>query len=80
MSALAVESRDHSLGGKEMIWLIPYSPADSPDGFRVYLPQLVTPGDVSDEETQTLAEALWKGMESHQKGFEVIDAHFDNSL
>lgn len=59
--------------------ILPYRHANAPDGFAVYRPK-IDRDDLNDADLRLIAEALWRGVDSHAQGSEVWTKHLDQSF
>jgi hypothetical protein len=76
--ALIVTIRDYTQGEGEITVAVPYRPARDPKGFAVYRPKFL--GFKGPEpDWQKVGEALWKGIDKHEKGAEVWNKRHDES-
>jgi hypothetical protein len=72
--ALIIEARDFG-SGQELVMAIPYRGSDTPEGFAVFRPKFIElPGDV-----QILGAAFFEGVDAHEQGAQVWNAHLDQS-
>jgi hypothetical protein len=79
IDALLVEARKYEPQALSFKMAIPYRHAQSPEGFAVHRPKfLELDGDES--QVTALAQALFDGIEQHEKGAEVWNAYLDESV
>ena len=76
--ALIVTVRDFTQEDAEVMLAVPYRPAYTPEGFAVHRPKFLDFTGI-EPDWQKLGDALWRGIEQHEKGAEVWSAHLDES-
>jgi hypothetical protein len=74
--AVMVEIVEYPSGKRASIAL-PYRHASHPDGFAVFRPKFL--GIPDPARSQLLGEALFRGVEKHEKGAAVWSSHLDES-
>jgi hypothetical protein len=76
--ALIATIRDFTNDDAEITMAIPYRPASHASGFAVHRPKFL---DFKGPEPdwKSVGEALWRGIESHEKGAAVWNQHLDES-
>lgn len=79
VDALRVDAR--LLGGTEVSLLVavPYRNAEHPGGFAVYRPRFLSFSGPADE-LEALGKAFFRGVEQHEQGARVWNAHSDQSI
>jgi hypothetical protein len=76
MDALIVTIRDYTSVEAEVTMAIPYRPAGDAKGFAVHRPKFLG-FKGAEPDWQKLGEALWVGVDKHEKGAEVWNKHLD---
>jgi hypothetical protein len=76
--ALFLEMRAYGPVPVSVMMAVPYRNVDSNEGFAVFRLKLLE-SSVGEGETDTLVEAFWRGVDGHEKGSEVWNAHLDQS-
>jgi hypothetical protein len=76
--ALLLEARCYGEGGGGFGMAIPYRNAEDPAGFAVYRPKFLSV-EGAEPDHDALAEAFFRGVDSHEEGAKVWNAHLDQS-
>jgi hypothetical protein len=77
--ALIVEIRTYGTDSTEARLAVPYQPATQSGRFTVFRPKLLELPNSLLSQTDKFLEAFWKGVDSHEQGSKVWDAHIDQS-
>lgn len=77
--ALIVRAVEHGLTPGSMELAVPYSPPTDTAPFTVYRLQIIEVTGFADQDYDTLAEAFFAGVDSHEEAAEVWNAHLDQS-
>jgi len=77
--ALFIEARIYVSDEASFTMAIPYRNAEHPDGFAVYRPKFLSVEGV-EPELDELANAFFRGVDQHEKGAAVWEAHLDQSI
>jgi hypothetical protein len=74
--ALLIEIRDYAKG-QHVTMAIPYLPGGQRSKFKVYRPKILSFPESADP--QDFIERFWAGVDSHEQGSKVWNAHLDQS-
>jgi len=77
--ALVVEARQYDAAQRSFQMIVPYRNAKAPGGFAVHRPKLVSVTGYADPPFDAIADAFFRGVDSHEKGAEVWSSHLDES-
>jgi hypothetical protein len=79
LDALIMEIREFGerLGALRIV--VPYQQAESPTGFAVHRPKFFD-ANAPNQDIAALAAAFFKGVERHEKGSAIWNAHIDESI
>ena len=72
--AIVIESQDY-VAGVTLTILVPYRPVDSPEGFGVLPAELFAHSGLNIERSREVLEPFFAGVDSHEKGGDVWNAH-----
>jgi len=77
--ALVLEARQYDAAPRSFQMIVPYRNAQATDGFAVHRPKLVSVTGYDDPPFDAIADAFFRGVDSHEKGAEVWSAYLDES-
>ena len=78
--SLIVSAMEYGASGLSMTVAVPYRPQPSPLGFAIYHPKFLEISGVEPDDYQTLGEAFFDGVDSHENAAEIWNAHYDPSV
>jgi hypothetical protein len=77
--ALVAEIVDYGQTPEKLRIILPYRHANAKDGFAVYRPK-IDRDDLNDADLRLIAEALWRGVDSHAQGSAVWSKYLDQTF
>lgn len=77
--ALIVRAVEHGLTPGSMELAVPYTPPTDTSPFTVHRLQIIEVTGFAHQDYDTLAEAFFDGVDSHEQAAQVWHAHFDQS-
>ncbi len=78
--ALMLEGRGYRIPPLALGLVVPYRPAESPDGFAVHTPRFNgAEGGDAEPDYEGLRQAIFDGVNSHERAAQVWSAHMDLS-
>jgi hypothetical protein len=77
VDALVIETTRYGLTPGSIEMAVPYRPATDPAGFAVYRPVFFQATGFDHPYYDTLADAFFAGVDSHEQGAAVWNAHLD---
>lgn len=78
--ALIVEAVHYGPHRQSLTLAVPYRPAGSAQGFAVHRPKFVDISGVPEAEQESLADAFFAGVDSHEEAAAIWNAHLDESI
>ena len=78
IDALVIKARRFSPARASFTLAIPYRPASHRKGFAVHRPKFLEIAE--DQPVEQIGEALFRGVDQHEQGASVWNAHLDESL
>lgn len=77
--ALIVRAVEHGLTPGSLELAVPYAPPTDTTPFTVYRLQIIEVTGFADQDYDTLAEAFFAGVDSHEQAAEIWNTHLDQS-
>lgn len=78
VDAVVLHVVDHGTGARLVIG-VPYRPADAEGGFAVHRPKFLEADGLDEDLVPQLGEAFFAGVDEHEQGVAVWNAHLDES-
>jgi hypothetical protein len=79
LDALFLDVRDYGPPTRSLQMAVPYRPAANDQPFAVYRPKFLS-CDAPNPDYETLGNAFFRGVDSHEKGAAIWNNHLDQSL